>query len=90
MMPRQCGLEGGVEAHRKGAVQRLQAVAWLSGIHLGGSRDSRSPVPSNTALRETCMGGADGTRATSDGDSSSAAAAWPCEATTVLSYTDKN
>lgn len=61
----------------KFALHMPHAAAWLSGSHLGGSRDSRSPVPSRTALKETRIGGAVGTRVTSGSDVSSSGYSFP-------------
>lgn len=42
----------------------MQSPAWLSGVQVGGSSDSRSPAPASTASRSQCSGGALGTSAT--------------------------
>ena len=67
-----------MDAHLKDTLQMPHAGAWLSGSHLGGSSDSRSPSPSRTALREMRIGGAVGTSVTSVSDLSSSASTLPC------------
>ena len=54
----------------KGNLQRVQVLAWLSGSHTGGSRDSRSPSPSSSVVKDTWAGGAVGTSDTPPSSSS--------------------
>ncbi len=58
------------DLHLKGALQQLQALAWLSGTHTGGSSERRSPSPSSSVLSDTCAGGALGTSETPPSSSS--------------------